>query len=75
MEKLELASKVTGIIAALVAICALFLPATLWKPIESVIAIIYGTNGWVYYEVGENRKITDDGNFYSKKQKPAIMKK
>ncbi len=68
MEKLELASKVTGIIAALVAICALFLPATLWKPIESVIAIIYGTNGWVYYEVGENRKITDDGNFYLLKE-------
>ncbi len=67
-DKLEALSKITGIIAAVIAICAVLLPSSLWKPIESVIASIYGTNGWVYYEVGENRTITDDGNFYLLKE-------
>jgi len=67
-EKLEIVTKATGIVAALVAICALFLPSALWKPVESVIAMVYGTNGWVYYEVGKNRKITHDGNFYLLKE-------
>ena len=64
VERLELVSKVTGIISALIAISALALPASIWRPIESLIASIYGSNGWVYYEVGENRTITSDGNFY-----------
>lgn len=68
VEKLESITKATGIIAALVAISAVLLPPALWKPIESVIASVYGTNGWVYYEVGENRTITDDGNFYLLKE-------
>lgn len=68
VEKLEGITKATGIIAALVAISAVLLPPALWKPIESVIASVYGTNGWVYYEVGENRTITDDGNFYLLKE-------
>ncbi len=68
VDKLEVLSKITGIIAATIAICVILLPAPLWKPIESVIASIYGTNGWVYYEVGKNRAITDDGNFYLLKE-------
>lgn len=68
VDKLEVLSKITGIVAAVVAICAVLLPAQLWKPIESVIASIYGTNGWVYYEVGKNRTITNDGNFYLLKE-------
>lgn len=68
LERLEAVSKVTGIIAALVAILAVLLPSVIWRPIESVIASIYGSNGWVYYEVGENRAITSDGNFYLLKE-------
>lgn len=68
LDKLEFLSKVTGILAAIVAICAVFLPAPLWKPIESRIASIYETNGWVYYEVGKNRALTNDGNFYLLKE-------
>ena len=68
INKLEILSKITGIVAATLAICAIFLPSFIWKPIESKIASIYGANGWVYYEVGENRKITNDGNFYLLKE-------
>lgn len=68
LQNIELLSKIVGGIAALIALCAVFLPSTLWKPIESIIAQIYGTNGWVYYEVGENREITGDGNFYLLKE-------
>ena len=68
LDKLEVVSKVTGIIVAIFAILAVLLPAFLWKPIEATIASIYGTSGWVYYEVGENRKITSDGNFYLLKE-------
>ncbi len=68
LDKLEVLSKVTGIIAAIFAILAVLLPAFLWRQIEAKIASIYGTSGWVYYEVGKNREITNDGNFYLLKE-------
>jgi hypothetical protein len=69
-HKLELLSKLVGILAAIAAVSAIALPASVWKPIEAKIASIYGTNGWVYYEVGNNRTITADGNFYLLKETP-----
>ena len=68
IDKLEIIPKLTGIIAAIIALSAILLPSSIWKPIESSIASFYGTNGWVYYEVGKNRAITDDGNFYLLKE-------
>ena len=62
--------RTTGVLAALAAIAAVVLPTAVWKPIEARIATLYGTTGWVYYEVGENRTITNDGNFYLLKETP-----
>lgn len=70
IDKLEVISKITGIVASIFALCALFLPSSIWKVAESQIAQIYGANGWVYYEVGEEREITKDGNFYLLKESP-----
>ncbi|WP_155730436.1 hypothetical protein [Pseudoalteromonas luteoviolacea] len=70
IDKLEIISKTTGIVASIFALCALFLPSSIWKVAESQIAQIYGANGWVYYEVGEEREITKDGNFYLLKESP-----
>lgn len=54
--------KISAFFALLVATAAFLLPNSLWKPIDASIASMYGKKGWVYYEVGENRKTTNDGN-------------
>ena len=61
---LDQVAKIAGGIAALIAICAIFLPDIIWNPVEAKIASIYGINGWVYYEIGEHRELTDDGGLY-----------
>jgi hypothetical protein len=64
IDKLEILSRVTGVVVALIAIFALFLPASMWQLAEAKIAQLYGANGWVYYEVGEARKLTEHGNLH-----------
>ncbi len=64
LDKLEILPKIVGVFAAILAICAVLMPSFLWKPFEAMVASVYGVSGYVYYEVGVNRKITSDGNFY-----------
>ena len=64
----DVVAKIVGGMAALAAILAIVLPDDLWNPVEAKIAAIYGINGWVYYEIGENRELTNDGGLYLLKE-------
>lgn len=64
MKLFENLSKIVGGIAALIAVLAIILPNFIWNPFEAKIASIYGIEGWVYYEVGENRELTNDGGLF-----------
>ena len=64
MKSFEVLSKIVGGVAALIAVLAIILPDFIWNPVEAKIASIYGINGWVYYEVGENRELTNDGGLF-----------
>jgi len=61
---LDITAKIVGGIAALIAIAALLLPKFIWNPFEAKISSLYGINGWVYYEIGIDRKLTEDGGLY-----------
>ncbi len=69
----ELLSKVVGGVVALIAVLAIILPDFIWNPVEAKIASIYGINGWVYYEVGEKRKLTNDGGLFLLSDSPKAL--
>ena len=64
LKSFEVLSKIVGGVAALIAVLAIILPDFIWNPVEAKIASIYGINGWVYYEVGKNRALTNDGGLF-----------
>lgn len=73
IKSFEDLSKIVSGFAALIAVLAIFLPDFIWNPVEAKIASIYGINGWVYYEVGEARKLTNDGGLFLLSDSPKAL--
>ena len=63
LHTFELAAKSVGIVGACRALLGFLVP-----PIGNVVNLVtawrFGAVGYVYYEVGPNRTLTDDGRFY-----------
>jgi len=64
LEILEVPVKIVSSIVAILAIGAFISPKSIWSPIEALISQKFGISGWVYYEVGDHRSITEDGQLY-----------
>ncbi|MGN7612665.1 hypothetical protein ACQZV8_11335 [Magnetococcales bacterium HHB-1] len=65
-------SKIVGGVAAVTGFLAIVLPAWMWNPVEAQIARLYGIEGWVYYEIAEERTLTDDGGLSLLKSSEAL---
>ena len=64
LKFIEIPGKIVGFTASMVALCAFVLPRSIWAPVEAYIAQIYGVSGHVYYEIAENRALTEHGQLY-----------
>ena len=76
IKALEIPTKIVAGVVSLVAIGGFIFPKLIWTPIEGLIAQHFGVSGWVYYEVGKNKKgdraLTKDGKLYLLKSSNAL---
>ena len=57
-------AKIGSGLIVILALAGLSLPNSLWSKIEAIIASKQGITGFVYYEVGKNRGLTNDGQLF-----------